>query len=330
MNAAPSDGAIRLARELALPEAWQVFVFEGERFLPELSRTVTPASGEQVEVAGPGASGLSLSVPQGTALPGPVQILEIASSTSKLRHAVRLGAGARATLLGTMASTEDARCETGSTLAIELGPDAVLEHACLLKGQTLRVDTGTDARLASGARLVSRRFLMQSEVSHTRIAVHLAGPDSSVELSGLVSLNGDRKADVEASVRHDAPRTTSEQVFQALAADRSAATFVGKVVVEQGAKGTSARQSSRNILLSRSASIDSRPQLEIHDDDVKCSHGSTTGRLDENAIRFLRSRGFSLEGARALLVRAFAGEQIEKLPEGGFRSLVDAMLELPS
>ena len=330
MSVATSDGTRRLVQDLSLPEAWQVFVFEGECFRPGLSRLASPASGEKVGIAGPEASGLCLHVPDGVERPGPIQILEVASGASKLRHVVRLGAGARARMLGTLGLPEGGRSDTYSTMAVELGAGAVLDHASLLKGNSLHVDTGLEARLQSGARLVSRRFLLQAEVSRTHMDIDLEGPEASVELSGLVSVNGGRIADVEASVRHVGPRTSSEQLFQALAADRSAATFVGKVVVEQGAKGTQARQSSRNILLSRRASIDSRPQLEIHDDDVKCSHGSTTGRLDENAIRFLRSRGFSLEGARALLVRAFAGEQLEKLPEGGFRSLVEGMLEFPS
>jgi len=315
---------------LTLPEAWQVFVFEGGSYRPDLSRTVAAAMGERVVFGGPDASGVVLDVPNGAELPGPVQILEIAVGSSKLRHVIQLGSGARAKVLGTLGSPGDARSDADSAWKVELGAGAVLEHASLLRGHGLKAETTFEARLESGSRLVSRRFLMRSELSRTKVDVDLAGPDSSVELSGLVSLDGDRKADVEATVRHAAPPTTSEQVFQALAGGRSAATFVGKVIVEQGAKGTAARQSSRNILLSRTASIDSRPQLEIHDDDVKCSHGSATGRLDENAIRFLRSRGFSLEGARALLVRAFAGEQLEKLPEGGFRSLVEGMLDLPS
>jgi Fe-S cluster assembly protein SufD len=112
-----------------------------------------------------------------------------------------------------------------------------------------------------------------------------------------------------------------------LAGGKSTASFLGIVQVERDAQKTSARQSNRNLLLSREASINSRPQLEIWADDVKCSHGSTTGRLDDKALFFLRSRGFSEEGARALLVRAFAGELVEQLPEGSFRSLVETLLE---
>ena len=127
-------------------------------------------------------------------------------------------------------------------------------------------------------------------------------------------------------LRHASPDCQSEQVFKVLADDRSQASFHGTVYVDRDAQRTAARQSNKNLLLSRDASVNSRPQLEILADDVKCSHGSATGRLDENALRFLRSRGLSETGARALLVRAFAGEMLLPLPEGELRTRLDALL----
>ena len=321
MSSAPEALGGRIAA-LALPEAWSLLVFEDGSFRGELSRL-----GEADGVRLAAGEGMQLELRTGAALPGPVQLLEVGRGKSRTAHSARFADGASGTVLQTVVALGDEPWECGSGLSVELGRGASLTHLFLQRGRDLRLDAEFSAGLEANSNLASRRFCLQGASSRSSLRVELRGEGARAELGGLTFVDGERSAEVDAVVRHVAPRTVSEQLFQALAGGSAKAAFAGTVKVDPGAKGTAARQSSRNILLSRQAAIDSRPQLEIREDDVKCSHGSATGRLDENALRFLRSRGFSVEGARALLVRAFAGEQVGSLPEGGFRTLVEGMLE---
>ncbi|MEK7393624.1 MAG: SufD family Fe-S cluster assembly protein, partial [Fibrobacterota bacterium] len=182
------------------------------------------------------------------------------------------------------------------------------------------------AKLDTQARLETRLFSFGGVVSRDDFHVTLDGPEAFALLHGLVKTRGSEKADISIKLRHASPDCQSEQLFKALADDKSQANFQGTVYVDRDAQRTLARQSNKNILLSRDASVNSRPQLEILADDVKCSHGSATGRLDEKALQFLRCRGLSQESARKLLVRSFAGEMLLALPESPLRESIDALL----
>ena len=360
VSAQPSlpDDVSRLAAALSLPEAWQVLVFAGGVFRKDLSRLASQVPGIAVEALSAAldtdapsvgahlgeldpldsamfaanrerwSDGLFLGIPADTALPGPVQILDIGSGSSFLRHLVVAGPRSRAEILEVRVAPDGILAVSRSVLEADLEEGASVSFTNLhAGGDRLRSWTGLAARLERGADFRSRQFLVSGELARTETVVELAGPEARADLAGLVAVSGARTADVLTVVRHASPRAVSHQLFQALAGGKSTASFLGIVQVERDAQKTSARQSNRNLLLSREASINSRPQLEIWADDVKCSHGSTTGRLDEKALFFLRSRGFSESGARALLVRAFAGELVEQLPEGSFRSLVETLLE---
>ena len=347
-----------LASELSLPQAWQVLVFVGGVFRRDLSRleevgrgvsvdplsqaldTDAPSVGALLGARDPQnraffaanrerwSDGLFLKVPPDTTLPGPIQILDIGSGTSYLRHLVVAGPRSSAEVLEVRATVEGSPATTQSVLEANLEDGSRLGYSSLQAGgEGLRSWSGLSARIGKGSELKSRQFLVSGEIVRSETFVELAGAGAHADLSGLSAVSGERSVDVLTVVRHASPHATSHQLFQALAGGKSTASFHGIVQVDQDAQKTSARQSSRNLLLSREASINSRPQLEIWADDVKCSHGSTTGRLDEKALFFLRSRGFSEAGARALLVRAFAGELVENLPEGAFRQRVESLLE---
>ncbi|HSN72400.1 MAG TPA: SufD family Fe-S cluster assembly protein, partial [Steroidobacteraceae bacterium] len=125
---------------------------------------------------------------------------------------------------------------------------------------------------------------------------------------------------------HLAPRTNSEEDYRGLADDRGRGVFNGKVIVRPGAQQIEARQSSRNLLLAAGAEIDTKPELEIYADDVKCSHGATTGQLDPNALFYLRSRAIPEDEARALLTHAFAVTVIERIGLGPIREYLEQAL----
>jgi len=354
----PPDDVSRLAAALSLPEAWQVMVFAGGVFRKDLSRLAPQLPGSAVEAMSTAldtdapsvgshlgeldpmdsamfaanrerwSDGLFLEIAADATLPGPVQILDIGSGSSFLRHLVLAGPRSRSEILEVRVAPDGILAVGRSVLEANLQQGASVSFRSLQAGgDRLRSWAGLVARLERGSEFSSRQFLVSGELARTETVVELAGPEARADLSGLTAVSGARVADILTLVRHASGRAESRQLFQALAGGKSTASFLGIVQVERDAQKTSARQSNRNLLLSREASINSRPQLEIWADDVKCSHGSTTGRLDEKALFFLRSRGFSESGARALLVRAFAGELVEGLPEGSFRSLVETLLE---
>ena len=135
-----------------------------------------------------------------------------------------------------------------------------------------------------------------------------------MHLDGLALIAGRQIADTHTLIDHAAPRGKSVQLHKCIADGAAHAVFSGKIKVHVGAVGTDSAQSSRNLLLSDKARIDTQPQLEIFNDDVKCKHGATVGQIDADALFFLRSRGFSEAHAKNLLTHAFAAEIIAKIP----------------
>jgi Fe-S cluster assembly protein SufD len=123
------------------------------------------------------------------------------------------------------------------------------------------------------------------------------------------------------------PNCYSNELYKGVMDDKSAAVFNGKIFVRKDAQKTNAYQSNRNILLSPNATINTKPQLEIYADDVKCSHGTSTGKLDETALFYLKSRGIGFENAQKLLLQAFVSEVYEKLPNQEFKSIIQNRIE---
>ncbi len=139
------------------------------------------------------------------------------------------------------------------------------------------------------------------------------GKNCHTELNGFYAVDGDRQADFLTHVRHMHPECSSDEIYKGVASDRGKAIFNGKVFVARDAQKTNAYQSNKNILLSEDALIRSKPELEIYADDVKCSHGSTTGQTDHKSIFYLRSRGIRENEARKMLMLAFAGDVLERI-----------------
>ena len=154
----------------------------------------------------------------------------------------------------------------------------------------------------------------------------LAGEGASTELNGLFCANSGQHVDCHTLIDHVAPRAGSVELYKGVLDGTGRGVFDGKIVVRPGAVRTDARQTNRNLILSDSALVDSKPQLEIHNNDVRCSHGSTTGRLDADAVFYLRSRGLSPEAARALLTYAFGSELIEKVASADVKAFLEGHL----
>lgn len=274
------------------------------------------------------SDGLYLHLPAGAKLPGPVQLFEVGAGSAWLRHLAVLGEGAKASVSHLHLSRDGAPSAARSAFEVDLAPGSELVHErFVLGGDQSALWNALSARVRRDARLVSRTTALGGALSRLEVHASLVEPGASAELRGLVSGAGREKVDAYTSVRHASPDCVSDELWKNLAGGASQASFHGQVWVDPDAQRTAARQSNRNILLSREAAVNSRPQLEIWADDVKCSHGSATGRLDEKALFFLRSRGLGPEAAKAILVRAFAGELLEGLEHESLKDAARDRLE---
>jgi Fe-S cluster assembly protein SufD len=154
----------------------------------------------------------------------------------------------------------------------------------------------------------------------------MEAPNSEAHLYGLYFGNGDTHIDNHTVVDNVAPNCYSNELYKGILDGESTGVFNGKIFVRQPAQKTNAYQSNKNILLSDSASVNTKPQLEIFADDVKCSHGCTIGRLDEEALFYLRSRGISQQAAKSLLLHAFAIDVLEHIKPEPIRAFVDDLI----
>jgi Fe-S cluster assembly protein SufD len=184
-----------------------------------------------------------------------------------------------------------------------------------------------ETRVGDGARFVLRDSQLGGSLSRLDVHVSLDGRGASTELTGVFLADGSRHLDTHVLVEHRAIETTSLQDYRGIAANKGRGVFNGKSIVHAGAQKSNARQVNRNLLLSKGAEIDTKPDLEIYADDVQCSHGTTTGQLDPAALFYLRSRGLDESEARSALTRAFAGAVLSKVDAPALGDFVHGILD---
>jgi Fe-S cluster assembly protein SufD len=185
---------------------------------------------------------------------------------------------------------------------------------------TLAVNQARDSRFSSHTALFGGRIVRNN------VNPVIDGENVYSMLNGLYVGMGEQHHDSHMRVEHRKPNCGSRQYYKGILADHSRGVFTGRIIVSPGAQKTDAVQSNQNLLLSGEAQAQTRPQLEIYADDVKCTHGATVGQLNEDAMFYLRSRGLPDEAARALLVYAFAGESLERMENEAIRSAVRNLL----
>jgi Fe-S cluster assembly protein SufD len=243
---------------------------------------------------------------------------------------IEAGRGSRGVVVQDHISLGGGPALTNAVTELHVGPGAQLEHVLLQRESAATFHlSSTAAQLERDARLGTHVVSLGGRLVRNDLAVLLAGEGAEARLSGLFLCTGERLVDNHTFVDHALPRGTSRQLYKGVLAGRSRGVFRGRVRVRPDAQLSDARQQNPNLLLSDGAEIDAKPQLEIHADDVKCSHGSAIGRVDENALFYLRARGIDEPAARALLVRGFAAEVLAALPEPALAdALGDAFAEL--
>jgi Fe-S cluster assembly protein SufD len=177
---------------------------------------------------------------------------------------------------------------------------------------------------ASNVRIHS--FALGSKLSRTNIRTNLAGEGLECILNGLYLTRGEQLADHHMIVEHAQPNCASHEYFNGILDGKSKGVFHGRILVREIAQKTDAKQTNKNLLLSDDATADTKPQLEIYADDVKCTHGATIGQLNDESIFYLRSRGLGTDTARRMLIHAFAGEIIERVQCAAAREELDKLV----
>lgn len=224
------------------------------------------------------------------------------------------GEGSQATIIESYAGPDDAVYFTNTVTEIVAGPGAVLRHYKLQReGNHAFHVASIQAALAHQSGLTSHSVSLGGGLVRNDIDIVLGGEGAECSLDGLYVVSGRQHVDNHTTIDHARPHGTSREIYKGILDGDSRGVFDGKIVVRQDAQKTDARQTNNNLVLSDGALINTKPQLEIRADDVKCAHAATIGRLDEASLFYLRTRGLTHEAARGLLVRAFAGEVVGRL-----------------
>jgi Fe-S cluster assembly protein SufD len=275
--------------------------------------------------------GAFLHLPGGAAIDEPVHLLFIATDASAAihpRNVIVAEQGARATVIEHYAGPVGGAYFTNAVTRIVVAGDAAVEHYKLQQeGQQAFHVAGIHVTQERDSRLASHSVALGAALARNDIATTFAGEGCQAELNGLYLTGGRQHVDHHTRIDHTKPGGTSREHYRGILDGASRAVFNGRVIVRKDAQRTDAHQDNHNLLLSKGAEVDTKPQLEIYADDVKCTHGATVGNLDEAQMFYLRSRGIEEAMAKSLLIYAFAHDVIERLRIAPLRNrLQESML----
>lgn len=247
-----------------------------------------------------------------------------AEADTMLHHLVRLEAGAELTLL----ENGPAAARLNTVLEVDLAEGAAFHHIRAQgRDHQRRMNTHIFARVASEARFKSFTLSVNGRLTRNEAKIVMAGPGASAHIAGAAVGDGDFHHDDTIFLTHAAENCESRQVFKKVLKNGATGVFQGKILVQPGAQKTDGYQISQSLLLDDDSQFLAKPELEIYADDVKCSHGSTSGAIDETALYYLRSRGVPLKEAQALLVLAFLAEAISEIEDETIAEEIRSRLE---
>lgn len=271
-------------------------------------------------------------VPPGQALEHAVHLLFLTTATEPgqavhTRNLIVAGPGSRLTVIEQYASLADGAHVTNATTELAAADHALVEHTRFLDEHPASFHLAAlHLHCGRASNVAAHSILTGSRLARANIHARLAGEGLECVLNGLYLTRGEQLADHHMIVEHAAPHGASHEYFNGILRDRSKGVFHGRILVQPGAQKTDAKQTNKNLLLSDDATVNTKPQLEIYADDVKCTHGATIGQLDPEAIFYLRARGVGVETARQMLIHAFAGEIIERIQCEPLREELDRLV----
>ncbi|MBC8215576.1 MAG: Fe-S cluster assembly protein SufD [Candidatus Marinimicrobia bacterium] len=273
-------------------------------------------------------SGQAIIIPDNTTIEKPIDINYIKTGFTDLimfqpRTIIQVGSGSEVSIIESHVGDNNLAYFTNNRSEIQVGTKSRLNYLSFQEDSlqayhihSVVIDQERNSLVSAGF------FNIGSLLSCNNVLTHLNGEGAELNMFGLSQSANVQHMDIQSIVYHNSPNCSSTQLFKNILSGRSKGVFKGQVIVSKDAQKTDARQSNKNILLSNDARMNSDPQLEIYADDVKCSHGSTTGAMDEDAIFYLRSRGLDLFEAKSLLIDGFAGEIIHKISDKNIRKII--------
>lgn len=276
--------------------------------------------------------GAFVSIRRGTVLEEPIHLLYVSTETpapiiTHPRNLIVAGEDSQVTVVEDYASLGDGVSFCNAVTEVVVGQNSVLSHYLIERESpqafnvsTLRVQQGRSSSVTSHA------VLLGGALVRNNVHPVLAGEGGDCLINGLFLATGRQHMDNYMKVEHASPHCGSRQFYNGILDGRSHGVFHGRIIVHKDAQKTDAKQTNRNLLLSEDAQIDTKPQLEIYADDVKCTHGATIGQIDEDAIFYLRSRGIAKASARGLLLFAFAGESLQRMKVEAIRKHLEALV----
>ena len=278
------------------------------------------------------ASGVHITIAENTIARDPVNIIHVVNTEkgrvfASPRHRVVLADNAQATINELFIGSGQHCSFTNSVTETSLAPRAVLQHHKIgLDGDhDIRVDN-TTCHQQDNTVLHTVNVGYGGKIVRNNLTINLDGEYCEANLDGLYLPAANGTIDNHTVVDHKAPNSNSNELYKGILGNHATGVFNGKVFVREGAQKTNAFQSNKNILLDDTATINTKPQLEIWADDVKCSHGCTTGQIDKEQLFYLRARGIDEASARKLLLKAFAEDVIKKISEETLRARIAAVL----
>jgi Fe-S cluster assembly protein SufD len=276
--------------------------------------------------------GAFVQIPANTTVEEPIHLVFLSGAgaspvVSHLRSLVLAGAGSRVSIIETHAGIADDVYLTNAVTDVVLDEGAVVEHYKVQNESEAAFHIALlDVRQGRGSRFASHSVALGSSIARHEVKVRLQAEGAEVTLDGLYMPRRDQHLDNPNTIDHAAPHCTSRELYKGVVDGRGRGVFDGRIIVRRGAFKTDASQTNKNLLLSESAQVDTRPRLEILADDVKCAHGAAVGQLDEDAVFYLRSRGVPRQAARGMLTYAFVSEILGRLRVETLRSRVEKMV----
>ncbi len=248
-------------------------------------------------------------------------------AATAVRNIIKIGPGASLSLLERYVSAGEGVALINSLSQVELEAKSRLSHVRLpLLGEERSLISRLDVRLGEGSDYRCFGLDLSGTLVRHDLNVAMVGRDAQASLNGVYAPRGKTHIDNHVAVDHRVPDAVSSQAFKGVLSERSRGVFNGKVVVQEGADGTDASQSNANLLLSPDAEIDTKPELEIYADDVKCAHGTTVGALSGDQLFYLTARGIPEVEARRMLTTGFCREVLEGIPVESVRDHAISLL----
>ena len=270
--------------------------------------------------------GAFLFIPKGVKIDAPIQFLYLTDEGKCAFPRVLVVAESfvEATIIETFVRSDETKYLTNAVIEISLADEAKIKHSRVQRESHAAFHVGTTgAEINRGSVYDATNITLGGKLSRHDINVKFNAEGGEAFVDGLYLISDDQHADTHSIIDHALPNCTSHQTYKGIVDGKARAVFNGKVFVRENAHGTDAQQSNKNLLLSNDARVDTKPQLEIYNDDVKCAHGATVGQLEEEELFYLLSRGLNESLARNLLTYGFAEEIVNKIEIESIKKQLD-------